>query len=396
MRVVLFLTLVACGGSSTPPSEPNEGRTSRTSADPGPASRGSGPPSAQRDRVGGEGTPTDANAREAEPSEHDDEAARAGANQTAAAETNDLPLGACTPAEAAEVARLLALPPSVSTSVGGPSYGELQGGVSLPRRGPGFRHNPRRDRAARFGTVEMVQALVRAARIVQEEIPGSELTINDLGYEHGGPIPHHGSHQAGRDVDVLFYVLGPDATPTSAVGAFLDLEGRGVDFRDLSDPSDDLPRRIDLPRTWRFVQALLDDESPPLQRIFVAEHIRAMLLEHARASGAPESAIARFEMLTCQPGYPHDDHFHFRFFCAPDDIEAGCKDSAPIYPWHRRAMRAEGVTPVRAGPERRRAPITTADEARAAAGPMDAEVERWLARREAWMDNPHPGRPWCH
>jgi len=29
------------------------------------------------------------------------------------------------------------------------------------------------------------------------------VTINDLSHEHGGPIPHHRSHQSGRDVDLL-------------------------------------------------------------------------------------------------------------------------------------------------------------------------------------------------
>ena len=46
----------------------------------------------------------------------------------------------------------------------------------------------------------------------------------------------------------------------------------------------------------------------------------------------------------CQPGFPHDDHMHIRFFCSPDDIEAGCLDTAPIFPWQKQSLKAAGVS----------------------------------------------------
>ncbi len=296
------------------------------------------------------------------------------------------------------IARILALDGSVSTSVGGPNDGRLEGGVALPLRGPGFRFNPRRAEEARFGGVEMIHALMAAAARVQRELPGGELTINDLGYESGGPIPHHGSHRAGRDVDTLFYLLDSNGEPFPSVGAPIDPAGEGTDYRDLSDPADDIPVRIDLPRTWLFVQALLEHESEsPVQRIFVVEHLRTMLLEHAREHGAPEAIVERFAELTCQPSYPHDDHFHIRFFCSPEDIGEGCEDSGPIYPWRRAELRARGVRPVRhrPRPDRPMAPTTTADEAREEAGELHPTVEAFLERRESWTDQPHPGRRYC-
>lgn len=296
------------------------------------------------------------------------------------------------------IATLLALPGSTSTSVRGPNDGELRGGVPLPMTGPGFAFNPLRSERARYGTVEVVQSLVRAAIAVHRELPGSELVVNDLGLRRGGPIAHHASHQAGRDVDVLFYVTDRAGNALRGVGAPLDPAGEGVDFRNPADPSDDVPLRMDVIRSWRFVEHVLLDTNAVVQRIFVAEHLRTILLEHARRVSASPVAIARFEEVTCQPSTPHDDHFHFRFFCTAEDIRrGGCEDSAPIYPWHRTALRAQRVAPrpAQPRPDRPRAPTTSEAEARAEAGPLHPDVQAWLDRREAWRRQPHPGRRYC-
>lgn len=284
-----------------------------------------------------------------------------------------------------------------STSIRNPNDGSLRGGVPLPLTAPGLRFNSERDPKARFGTVEVVRGLVDAGARVFRELGGLPVTINDLSFEGGGPIPRHRSHQSGRDVDVFFYQLGPDGEPIESVGAFFDPSGRGVDFRDLADPSDDVLLTLDVPRTWLFVRSLIEDERAQLQHIYLAEHLRSLLLGHARSEGTPATTLARFEQMTCQPSYPHDDHFHFRFFCSTDDIRNGCRDSPPIYPWRRKALERAGVQPKPLARKRPRAQanVVTHEEARKAAGAMDAEVVRWLDRREAWLQKPHPGRPYC-
>ncbi|MBT8470427.1 MAG: penicillin-insensitive murein endopeptidase, partial [Deltaproteobacteria bacterium] len=161
-----------------------------------------------------------------------------------------------------------------STSLRNPNDGALRGGVPLPLRAPGLRFNPGRVPSARYGTVEVVRALVRAGARVDQELGGLPVTINDLSFERGGPIPHHRSHQSGRDVDVLFYQLGPDGKPIESVGAFFDPDGVGVDFRDLADPNDDITLQFDVTRTWLFLRTLIEDEEAQLQQIFVAEHLR--------------------------------------------------------------------------------------------------------------------------
>lgn len=284
-----------------------------------------------------------------------------------------------------------------STSLRNPNDGSLRGGVPLPLRTPGLRFNPARDPKTRFGTLEMVRGLVEAGARVERELGGLPVTVNDLSYAEGGPIPHHRSHQSGRDVDVHFYQLGPNGEPIESVGAFFDLSGAGMDFRNLEDPSDDLALKLDLPRTWLFLQSLIEDESAQLQQIYVAEHLRTLLLRHARSQDVPAATIERFAEMSCQPSYPHDDHFHFRFFCAPDDIAAGCRDSPPMYPWQRQRLEAAHARPRPLAPARAesKAKIVTHEEARDAAGPMDAEVERWLDRRKQWIKKPHPGRSYC-
>ncbi len=286
-----------------------------------------------------------------------------------------------------------------STSIGSPSEGRLEGGVPLPLHGPGYRFHPQKNPDHRYGTVELVQALIRAAAAVEAELPGNPLTIGDISKPQGGDIPGHASHRAGRDVDVMFYLLDAQGQPFPAKAIPLEPDGTGTDYVDLAMPDDDVPVRIDLPRTWRFVEALVTDPEADINRIFVVEHIRSMLIEHAEKIGAPAEAIERFGHLTCQPGFPHDDHFHIRFYCSPDDIDAGCLDTHPVYPWHRKKLAALDKEPVLAGKRKTPRPkLTSVAQARKKA---EAEIELhqdvidFLDRRQAWAKKPRTGRKYC-
>lgn len=303
--------------------------------------------------------------------------------------------------EASEVDALLALSGSASTSHGGPGNGTLEGGVALPVRGPGFVHNARRPRQARYGSVELVQAIMRAAAVTDEAFPGSGLVVNDLSLQHGGPIRQHGSHQNGRDADILFYALDGQGEPLPAVGVPLDPRGRGWDFKQLADPKDDVRVRLDRRRTWRFMQALLEVAGEHVQRIFIVEHVRSLLLAEAKRQKAPRALVERFAQVACQPGSPHDDHMHVRFYCTAEDLRDDCRDKPPIYPWHRRALAAADLQPMLARPLTRaqRKAIsgrtTTPAQARKRAGRMHRKVIQFLAERKAWQSKPSPGRPYC-
>jgi penicillin-insensitive murein endopeptidase len=295
----------------------------------------------------------------------------------------------------------LTLGPDASLSVGSPTEGHLQGSVALPLEGKGFRFNPNRNPDRRHGTVEMVQSLVRAAAVVDDALPGGLLTFGDLSMPEGGQIGGHASHRAGRDVDVMFYLLD-DETGESMASKMIPLEpdGTGVDFKDLTKGDDDVTVRLDVPRTWKFMEALVTDEHARINRIFVVEHVRTMLLAHAKKIRAPKAARERFGHLTCQPGFPHDDHAHIRFYCAPDDIRGGCLDTKPIFPWHEKVLADAGVEPQLAGPRKTKRPkLTSVDEAAKKAkeklGTFHPDVDAFLERRKAWAKKPHPGRKYC-
>lgn len=287
-----------------------------------------------------------------------------------------------------------------STSMQNPVDGWLVGGVPLPLTGRGFRFNPAKDPRRRYGTVELVQGLMRAAAFVDEVLPGGELTINDIAMPAGAALEGHASHRNGRDVDVLFYLLGEDGQPYASKAIPIEPDGSGADYRDLRIAGDDMPVKLDVPRTWAFVAALLSDEEAHINRIFVVEHVRALLLAHAEQVAAPAAVVERFGHVTCQPKFPHDDHFHIRFYCAADDIAEGCEDTFPIYPWHEAHLAAAGAKVQLA--KRRPVPkpeLTSVAEAAARAraryGPFHPEVTAFLKRRKAWVEKPSPGRPYC-
>lgn len=300
--------------------------------------------------------------------------------------------------------------PSRSTSIGTCTEGRLEGGLPLPLSAAGLLFHPDKDPGSRFGTVELVGGLVRAAAAVERAMPGVPVTVSDLSREGGGEISRHASHRSGRDVDVLFHLRRESGEPFVPAKAIpLDPEGRGTDYGDLADPADDVPVELDAARTWSFVAALLADEATAVQRILVVEHVRSRLLAEARRVEAPAAVIQRFAEVTCQPGFPHDDHMHIRVFCSAEDIAAGCIDAPPIYPWRTAALASAGVQATLAGSgddesprpkaaakaPKRRPDIKTIAEARAEAGPMHEDVIAFLDRRQAWVKRPHPGRRWC-
>lgn len=279
-----------------------------------------------------------------------------------------------------------------SLSLGAPHDGSLQAGASLPTGAQGIHSNPRRpNKSAHFATAKVIQALVHAGQHFHQRFPRQRTTINDLSLPQGGPIAHHGSHESGRDVDILFSLNTPDGAPRISKGIPIDPKGTGTDYKDLTQPSDDVDVMIDLARTWTFIEGLLEQSHAPVQRIFIVEHLRTMLMDHAREHHAANHLIDRFGEVTCQPSHPHDDHYHVRFFCSEQDVRAGCEDTYPIFPWRRAQLRKVHLKPNRARPIRRAKKTKKSTPP----PPMHASVAEYLKRRETWATKPHPGRPYC-
>lgn len=263
-----------------------------------------------------------------------------------------------------------------AVSLGNPNDGKLVNGLRLPDRGTGFFSNPHGVNSdAKYGTEELVGSIVKAAADVERWAPGATLVIHDLGFREGGKIPHHQSHQAGRDVDLLFYMHDKAGKIFRPRAVRFDAHGKGVyDGRTPDDPSDDIPVTFDTKRNWILLRSFIENPDAHVQRVFVSEGIRTLLMDHAREAGDPAWIIERAGEAMCEPRVPHDDHYHLRLFCTAEDYQRGCRDAWPIYPWRRTELAGVGLDDV------------------------ETAIRRPLKRRRRYRrraPRKTPGRTWC-
>ncbi|HEY0467335.1 MAG TPA: penicillin-insensitive murein endopeptidase [Polyangiaceae bacterium] len=222
------------------------------------------------------------------------------------------------------------LAPGLHGTVGVPNRGVLTESEELPVRGPGFvRYRPQSSHY--FGRPRLVHALKNAAARVTELAPGgAPLSIGDLSAKTGGRIPGHDSHRSGRDVDLLFLVTTPAGAPVQSPG-FVHFEGDGLARVDGS--GDYL--RIDVDREWLLLRSLLTSPEIGVQFMFVCHEVEALLIDHARALGEPDSLIWHAETVMLEPSdsLRHDDHVHLRIACSPEEAVAGCSGGGPRWQW---------------------------------------------------------------
>lgn len=226
------------------------------------------------------------------------------------------------------------------TSVGLPSSGWLAGGVSLPDRGEGFvRGRPGEE--TRFGTARLVDALARAAAAVSSSFPGSApLRIGDLSSPGGGEHGRHASHRTGRDADLVFFL-------TDLTGRSIDGQAAAFDRHGIARTESGELVRFDVARNWELVRTLLLDTEARVQWIFCSYGVKSMLLRYAAEHETNPDALVRASVVLHQPsrGRPHDDHFHVRILCGPDDVASGCRDQGPRWTWLRSIDAGRGVEP---------------------------------------------------
>lgn len=228
-------------------------------------------------------------------------------------------------------------------SRGKPSTGWLAHGARLPDRGHGFEAlRTEADGGLHFGTDRLVGMVRRAARAVMRDGIGVPLKVGDLSVLRGGHVNRHHSHRNGRDVDLLYFARdAATGRPVIAPG-FVRYNRAGAS---IGAPA---PLRFDPARNWRLVGALLQDPHVAVIRVFCASWIKALLLEHARRSGAPAWLVERADLVLWQPGdsAPHDDHFHVRVACTPSERALGCQDGGPLWPWLDKDWDKADATPM--------------------------------------------------
>lgn len=207
----------------------------------------------------------------------------------------------------------------MSLSIGSPTSGwQLRAKRLRPSKELRLKN---RERRYYYGHPSLVLMLQRSARQMAKSAPGSILLVGDLSSEHGGPIPGHRSHQSGRDVDVGFFVTGPDGKPrTLEEFVAFDGDGRARDGSGLL---------FDDYRNWLLIQLWLKDHRARIRNVFVSAPLRQRLLAFARARPAFRKYHDRAAQLLAQPqnAHAHDDHFHVRIAC-PKDQEGLCVEYA--------------------------------------------------------------------
>ena len=225
------------------------------------------------------------------------------------------------------------LAPNVKGSIGGPSFGLLTSSAELPARGQGFRRL-RPASPTYFGTPALVATLQHAAAIVSPRPEDPPLLVGDIAGKRGGKLEGHHSHRTGRDVDLLFFYTTLGGEPLESPG-FLKVQPDGLAF--VRDRKPEQPHfvRFDVERSWALVKALLQSPDSEVLWIFCSVPVEALLTEHARARGEPDELVWRAVSVMQQPGdsTPHDDHFHLRIRCTPDEELAGCVSGGPDWPW---------------------------------------------------------------
>ncbi len=218
--------------------------------------------------------------------------------------------------------------PRRSRSIGWAWRGRLLHGVAAVESAFVHHVEEYRPGGAFWGTWELVQLLERAAWRVHRRLPGVRLSIGELSKRGGGRLRGHHSHQSGRDVDIAFYMLGPDGRPIEPrTFVAFDRRGRGLGVNRIY--------RFDDARNWELVAKLVADGDARVQFIFVASTLKRRLLREGRRRGAPRVLLERAEKVMVQPthGHPHRNHFHVRIYCSPGD-RPSCKDRPPFHPWY--------------------------------------------------------------
>lgn len=217
-----------------------------------------------------------------------------------------------------------------SISIGKATRGFLVNGRQLPLVGPTHRvMDEQAGRATNFGTDELVDAIVRASADVAARYPGSILPVGNLSRGGGGEVRWSVSHKSGRDIDVGFYLRASGGTQV-----FQESMTRiGTDGSTVL--ADGTAASLDVPRTWTLVKSLLNNRKVSVQWMFMADHIKKRLIDHARTHRESASLIDRADEAIAQPsGLIHDDHIHIRLYCSSDDLLEGCVDMGTNRPWY--------------------------------------------------------------
>lgn len=202
--------------------------------------------------------------------------------------------------------------------------GNLRNPAQLPLEGFGFR-SIRPGRHAYYGTDDLIAGIMHAsAELKQADAEMPPLAVADLAGPKGGRIARHRSHRNGRDADLGFFWTDLDGKPVPADELVrFDRRGRArYDGKTLL---------FDVPRNWNLVRALITSPrfGDRVKWIFVYNPLRKLLLDYAERYEGDLFVLEQAWRVLQQPGNragKHDNHFHLRIDCSPDELADGCRN----------------------------------------------------------------------
>jgi penicillin-insensitive murein endopeptidase len=178
-------------------------------------------------------------------------------------------------------------------SVGLASAGALVNAVEMPQSDRWKAVDP----GHAWGTRETIDYLTRAIDAVHERWPGSpKMFIGHISARNGGRLSPHLSHQAGRDVDVSYY-----------------LDGNAPWYARATE------KNLDRARTWTFVRTLITDTDAEL--ILIDSAVQRLLKDYAASIGEPQEWLDEVFQVGGKGPRPlirhakgHATHIHVRFY----------------------------------------------------------------------------------
>ncbi len=191
-------------------------------------------------------------------------------------------------------------------SIGFYAKGCLAGGQPLPVDGPAWQAM-RLSRNRMWGHPSLIAYIERFAKDAREKDGWPGLLVGDMSMPRGGPMPFgHASHQVGLDVDIWYKPM-PDRQLSQEEREKIPMESFLLD-----------PAHVN-PKMWSPDYAKLLRRSvsyPEVARVFVNPAIKKWLCDNVKDDRAFLRKIT--------PIMGHDDHFHVRLVCPPDN--AGCQN----------------------------------------------------------------------
>jgi len=197
-------------------------------------------------------------------------------------------------------------------SIGTYDAGCLSNAVPLPADGIGYQVM-RLSRNRFYGHPSLKQLIETLAKQVDSRHLGT-LLVGDLSQPRGGPaLTGHRSHQTGLDVDIWFLLSSPAQSRSLTLAERETLSAPSV----IASNSDGI-------NTGQWTAAneevlALAAESALVDRIFVNAGVKRELCRHYRGQAW---------LQKIRPWWKHEDHFHVRLKCPPNN--ANCLGQPPL------------------------------------------------------------------